>query len=140
MPDDLFLGIDVGTQGLRAGLFAADGRAVALAGSPLTTTHPQPAWAEQQPDEWWSALSAAVPACLEQAGVSGDAVAALDNASCTVLAVDDAGRPLRPALLWMDQRAHTQAALVTGSRAAALRYAGRNVSPEGKSSSYRRIS
>lgn len=132
MSEELFLGVDVGTQSLRAGLFARDGRALAFASSPLTTHYPRPGWAEQQAEDWWRALCEAVPACLALAGVAADAVAALAlaNASCTVLAVDAAGQPLRPALLWMDQRAHVQATRVTSSGAAALRYSGRNVSPE----------
>jgi ribulokinase len=132
MSDALFLGIDIGTQSLRAGLFAADGRALAFADRPLTTSYPQPAWAEQQPGEWWSALCQAVPECLRKANARADTVAALalDNASCTVLAVDEQGQPLRPALLWMDQRAHAEAAQVTASATPHLRYAGRSVSPE----------
>ena len=60
---------------------------------------------EQHPDDWWHALCQAVPACLAQAGASAEQVAALaiDATSCTVLAVDAYGVPLRPALMWMDK-------------------------------------
>ncbi|CAA9582938.1 MAG: Xylulose kinase, partial [uncultured Thermomicrobiales bacterium] len=132
MSGPLFLGVDVGTQSVRAALFAGDGRARAIAGSPLTTTFPRPTWAEQDAGDWWRALGEVVPACLAQAGVGADHVAALAIAttSCTVLAVDAHGVPLRPALLWMDTRAQAQARRVTASGAPVLRFAGRTVSPE----------
>jgi ribulokinase len=132
MTEPLFLGVDVGTQSLRAALFTSRGRAMAIASSPLQTSFPQPTWAEQHPDDWWHALCQAVPACLAQAGASADQVAALaiDATSCTVLAVDANGVPLRPALMWMDTRAHAQAQRVTASGAPVLRFAGRTVSPE----------
>jgi sugar (pentulose or hexulose) kinase len=107
MSEPLFLGVDVGTQSLRAALFTSHRRAMAIASSPLQTTFPQPAWAEQHPDNWWHALCQAVPACLAQAGASADQVTALAivATSCTVLAVDADGVPLCPALMWMDTRA-----------------------------------
>lgn len=132
MSEPLLLGIDVGTQSLRAALFTSTGQALAIASSPLQTTFPRPTWAEQNPDDWWAALCQAVPACLAQAGVSAEQIAAIavDATSCTVLAVDADGVPLRPALLWMDTRAHQQALRVTASGAPVLRFAGRTVSPE----------
>jgi xylulokinase len=57
MSEPLFLGVDVGTQSLRAALFTSRGRAMGIASSPLQTSFPQPTWAEQHPDDWWHALS-----------------------------------------------------------------------------------
>lgn len=132
MSEPLFLGLDVGTQSVRAALFASDGRALAIASSPLHTTFPRPTWAEQQPEQWWNGLCEAVPACLAKANASADQVAAIavDATSCTVLAVDTDGVPLRPALMWMDTRAYREAQRVSASGAPVLRFAGRNVSPE----------
>src|SRR5262249_27790770 len=132
MSEPLFLGVDVGTQSLRAGLFTSAGRALSIAGRPLKTSFPRPTWAEQHAQSWWDALCQAVPNCLVQADVEAAQVAALALAapSSTVLAVDAAGQPLRPALMWMDQRAHLQARRISASNAPVLRYAGRTVSPE----------
>jgi ribulokinase len=132
MREPLFLGVDVGTQSLRAALFTPTGEQLAIASSPLKTTFPRPTWAEQRPQDWWEALCQVVPRCLAEAGASAADVAALalEAMSSTVLAVDAAGEPLRPAIMWMDTRAYAQAARVTASGAPVLRYAGRTVSPE----------
>src|SRR5438445_567257 len=77
----------------------------------FATRHPRPGWAEQDPDEWWSALVQAVPAALQQAGVRPEEIAGIsvDATAATVLAVDADGRALRPAIMWMDVRAFEQA-------------------------------
>src|SRR3712207_5033977 len=112
MSEPLFLGVDVGTQSLRGALFTRWGEQLAIASSPLKTTFPRPTWAEQDPHGWWEALCRVVPGCLAAAGVDASHVAALalDAMSSTVLAVDAEGKPLRPAIMWMDTRAHIQAA------------------------------
>src|SRR3954452_3108370 len=51
----LVLGLDVGTQSLRAALVDPEGQTVAFGVSPIETTHPRPTWAEQDPDRWWEA-------------------------------------------------------------------------------------
>lgn len=132
MDEPLFLGVDIGTQSLRAALFTRTGVGLAIASSPLKTTYPRPTWAEQRPQAWWDALCQVVPRCLAQAGADASQVAALalDAMSSTVVAVDGEGKPLRPAIMWMDTRAHVQAARVSVSGAPVLRYAGRTVSPE----------
>ena len=51
----VFLGLDVGTSGVKAILVAPSGDVVASAPSPLTMATPQPGWAEQDPEAWWKA-------------------------------------------------------------------------------------
>src|SRR5688572_9702227 len=102
MSPPLFLGLDVGTQSVRAALYDATGHCHGYAAAPLDTAHPHPAWAEQDARQWWRAACAAVPAALAKAGAAPDRVAGvgLDTTACTVIACDAAGEPLRPALLW----------------------------------------
>src|SRR5438552_6052699 len=92
-----FLGLDIGTQSVRAALFDLQGNCPAFATSPLKTTFPRPTWAEQDPVEWWQAVCAAVPQALAAAGVSAQAVAGigLDCTACTVVACRADGTPLR---------------------------------------------
>ena len=66
------LGLDVGTQSLRAALFDLQGRSVAFGVAPIDTTFPRPAWAEQDPAQWWSAARAAVQKALAQASAQAD--------------------------------------------------------------------
>ena len=129
---DHLLGIDLGTQGVRSGLFDLEGRLVATAARSYATSHPRPMWAEQDPEAWWQATVAAVRETVERAGVPPASVRALsyDCASCNVVALDGAGRPLRPALLWMDERAHEAAAALTRLGSPHFRYCGGSLSPQ----------
>ena len=128
----LLLGLDVGTQSLRAALVDQHGRPVAYGVAPIETTYPRPTWAEQDPAEWWSAAGTAVGAALEQGGVGPKDVAAigLDCTACTVVACEADGQPLRPALLWMDQRAFREADEISATGHPILRYVSGRVSPE----------
>ncbi|GBF92749.1 carbohydrate kinase [Raphidocelis subcapitata] len=117
------IGVDGGTESLRAGVFDAAGRPLAFASSPYPTSYPHPSWAEQSPDDWWAALGAAVRAAVEESGVAVGDIAAMcvDTTCCTVVALDESGAPLRPALLWMDMRSAKQAAAVADCGAPELR-------------------
>jgi FGGY-family pentulose kinase len=128
----LLLGLDVGTQSLRAALVDRYGRTVAYGVAPIETAYPRPTWAEQEPESWWTAARAAVRSALDAAGVGPDEVAAigLDCTACTVVACDDAGTPLCPALLWMDQRAFREAEDISATGDPVLRYVSGRVSPE----------
>src|SRR5215468_7381522 len=88
-----------------------------MAASAYETRFPQPAWAEQDPADWWRAVGIAVRAAVTQAGVKAGDIAAigLDTTCCSVVALDAAGEALRPALIWMDVRSTEQAARVTAS-------------------------
>ncbi|KAI8476673.1 MAG: hypothetical protein J3K34DRAFT_516264 [Monoraphidium minutum] len=125
------IGVDGGTESLRAGVFDVQGRPLAFASSPYPTTYPQPSWAEQHPDDWWAALGEAVRAAVAEAGIAPSDVAALsvDTTCCTVVALDAAGAPLRPALLWMDMRSAAQAAEVAACGAPELRVNGGGAGP-----------
>src|SRR5689334_9032750 len=97
------MGIDFGTEGVRVGIFDREGAPEGFSSRAYETDHPRAGWAEQDPDQWWSALTQAVPAALSDAETDAEEIAGLsvDATSATVLAVDADGRPLRPAILWM---------------------------------------
>jgi ribulose kinase len=128
----LVIGLDVGTQGLRACAFTVDGVKVAERVEPLTTRYPAPGRAEQDPEEWWRAAVHALRGIATAPGVDTARIAAISYActSCTAVALDEAGRPLRPALLWMDERALAEAEVITATRHPVLRYSGGTVSPQ----------
>jgi len=118
------IGIDFGTEGVRVGVFDAEGAPQGSGSCGYETKHPQAGWAEQDPDEWWSALREAVPAALRDADVEQIAGISVDATSATVVAADADGRPTRPAILWMDVRAAEQAKRVTATHDEALKYNG----------------
>jgi xylulokinase len=106
----LVLGLDVSTTATKAILIDASGavRGTGMAEYPYLT--PRPRWSEQDPDLWWTGTQAAVRSALADAGVDGSAVAAVGLAGqmhgAVLLGADD--RPLRPAILWNDQRTEVE--------------------------------
>ncbi len=117
------IGLDGGTEGIRAGVFDLFGRPLAFAAQSYATAYPRPSWAEQDPREWWAAAGRAVRQAVAEAGIRPEDVAALcaDTTCCSVVALDQDGEPLRPALIWMDVRASREAEQVLATGDAALR-------------------
>jgi xylulokinase len=110
MSQQYFLGIDTSTTSSKALLVNKRGEVVAVASSPQTLQTPKPLWSEQDPREWWEAVSASIRSVLQQAGVSGGSVAAvgLTGQMHSLVLLDGAGEVLRPAILWNDQRTRSQ--------------------------------
>lgn len=105
----MYLGIDIGTSGVKAVLLHPDGHVAAQTSAALDVQRPQPLWSEQDPAEWWRATETAVlalPADL-RAQVGGVGLAGQMHGA-TLLGADD--RPLRPAILWNDGRSHAECA------------------------------
>lgn len=105
-----FLGIDVSTTSSKALIIDEKGVVIAVASSPHTLQNPKPLWSEQDPREWWQAVSACIRAALQKAGVRGDQVTAvgLTGQMHGLVLLDAAGKVLRPAILWNDQRTQAQ--------------------------------
>lgn len=155
------LGLDLGTSSLKAVLLREDGRVASAATQGYPIDVPRPGWAEQNPDAWWAALCAAVPAVLRAAstgavtlgtasvtvpraddGAIPQAESAIVRASDVVavalggqmhgtVMLDERGAPLRPAIIWPDQRAADEAAAANEALAARDQIArlGGSVSP-----------
>ena len=108
----MFLGIDVGTSGVKAVLVNEAGAIVAVASHGLDLSHPAPLFSEQDPDTWVDAAIAAVDSLAsahprETAQVRGIGLSGQMHGA-TLLGAD--GRPLRPAILWNDGRAYAECA------------------------------
>jgi len=104
---DLLLAIDNGTQSLKAMIFDTAGRMLAISKKEFSPYYtPQPGWAEQDPAVFWQALCAACNGLWQDERVDRQAIAgvALTTQRGTVINVDVSGDPLRPAILWLDQR------------------------------------
>lgn len=105
----MWLGLDIGTSGVKAILADNSGAVVAEHTEPLSIQRPHALWSEQSPEEWWSAARSAIlalPADLRSAckgvGLSGQMHGAV------MLGADD--NVLRPAILWNDGRSAPQCA------------------------------
>ena len=121
------MGIDAGTESVRAVLYDLGGRQVAQASRSNLTTFPQPGWAEQSPDGWIKNLTESVHECLSQVeDFSPDQVKGLcvDGTCSTVVAALNDGTVLGDAILWMDTRAADEARHIAASNHPILRYSG----------------
>ena len=105
----VYLGIDLGTSGVKAAVVDDRGAVLAQASAPLCVSRPQTSWSEQDPEDWWSAAEAAVLALPVElrAGVRGIGLAGQMHGA-TLRGEDD--RPLRAAILWNDGRSFAQCA------------------------------
>lgn len=107
MSDELILALDSGTQSVRALLFDLDGRLLDKEQVSLVPYHsPRPGWAEQEPDYYWEKLCEACRALSSRLGERRKRLAAvaLTTQRSTVVCLDARGEPLRPAIVWLDQR------------------------------------
>ena len=123
MDKPYLIGVDGGTESLRAGVFDLAGRPLAFASTSYQTRYPHPGWAEQDPRDWWTALGQSVHQAVELAGVDGAEIAALavDTTCCSVVVLDERGQALRPCLIWMDMRSAPQTAKVVATGDGALK-------------------
>ena len=124
---DLFLAIDNGTQSVRALVFDAQGALIDRAGIPLQPpVAPRHGWAEQDPDYFWDKVCATCQTLWQQGRVKPDELAglAITTQRGTVVNLDAAGKPLRPAILWMDQRRTEGLAPIRGLWGAGFRLRG----------------
>lgn len=103
----MYLGIDIGTSGVKAVVMDEHDRPVAEAVAPLAISRPQPLWAEQAPEDWWNAVEHTLDDLAARAPHAMAAVKAigLSGQMLGVTLLDKTDRPLRPALLWNDGRA-----------------------------------
>lgn len=115
MTSPLLIGIDVGTSSTKAVVLAASGDVVATAAQAYEVATPYPGWAEQAPGDWVDAAITAVRDAAAAAGVDPVAVQAigLSGQMHGTVCLGEDGRPLRPAVIWADQRSAAQVARVT---------------------------
>lgn len=121
-----YLGIDLGTSGLRALLVGEDGVPIGSAERSYEVDHPHSGWSEQDPADWIKALEGAVAdlktAYPEFAQLAGIGVAGHMHGA-TLL--DAAGEVIRPCILWNDTRSHAEAAML--DRTAGVRDVSGNI-------------
>jgi len=106
----LLMGIDIGTSSVKALLMDERGRQLGLAQEAYDIRVPAPGYAEQDPDQWWELACRASRAAVARAGVAADRIAAvgLSGQMHGLVALDEDGRPVRPAMIWCDQRSAAQ--------------------------------
>lgn len=100
------LGIDIGTSGTKTLICDDAGNVLATALAEHTIQTPEPGYSEQHPEEWWAAVAKATQAVLKKARLKGGDIRAigLSGQMHGSVLLDAAGKVVRPAILWNDQR------------------------------------
>ena len=135
-----FIGIDVGTGSVRAGIFDPTGRMVATAKRDIALYRDGPDIAEQSSADIWQAVCASVREAMPQSGLGPDDIAGIGfDATCSLVVLGPGGKPLpvgahddasRDIIVWMDHRAIDQAERINATKHPVLTYVGGTISPE----------
>lgn len=111
---DLVIGIDSSTTATKAIAWRRDGSRAAIGRSPVPLANPGPNLYEQDPADWWLSATAALRALLQQVSATRVAALAVSNQRETFVALDSRGKPVRPAIVWLDQRCAGDVAWLSG--------------------------
>jgi xylulokinase len=104
MAAELLIGVDLGTTALKAGVFDEHGAILASAQKTYAIERPLPGWAEQSPQHWMDALADVLAELAPVAGGRTAVAIGICSQVNTHVFVDDKREPLRPAIVWQDQR------------------------------------
>ena len=109
------IGIDIGTSGTKTVLFDEKGVVVADALQEYPMYQPQNGWAEQQPSDWWKAVSGTLKAVMKKSGIAPEAVAGIGLAGQMhgLVMLDERDQVIRPAIIWCDQRTAAECVEIT---------------------------
>ena len=108
---DYILAHDVGTSGNKAVLVDTAGKVRATAFTPYDIHYPHPGWAEQEPEDWWHAIVSSTRKVLQSGRVAPANILGMVYATqmLGIVPMSSNGKPLRPAIIWLDARAPGQA-------------------------------
>lgn len=135
-----FIGVDVGTGSVRAGVFDETGKLHGTAVRPIQIWKPATDFVEQSSDDIWSRCVESVRSAVDQARISAEQVHGLGfDATCSLVVLDPAGKPVsvspsgsdaQNVIVWMDHRAIEQAERINATKDEVLKYVGGVISPE----------
>jgi len=109
----MYIGLDLGTSGLKGLLIGEDQAVLAEATAPLTVQRPHDGWSEQAPSDWISAAEAVLDQ-LSARGLGAVRGIGLSGHMHGATLLDASDEVLRPCILWNDTRSHEEAAELDG--------------------------
>ncbi len=109
----MFIGLDLGTSGLKGVLIDEDQRVLAEASAPLAVQRPLDGWSEQSPSDWIAAAETVLDALSAQ-GLGSVRGIGLSGQMHGATLLDSADNVLRPSILWNDTRSHAEATEMDG--------------------------
>lgn len=108
--DDVVIGIDASTTAVKAIAFARDGTELFQARETYPLSNPKPGHFEQDAEHWWAALVGALKQVADKVGAARVVAISIAHQRESFTLIDDEGKPLIPAILWLDERARPQVA------------------------------
>jgi len=135
-----FIGVDVGTASVRAGIFDDKGTMLACVSNPIQIWRPATDFVEQSSQDIWQACGKSIKQALNQAGLTSEQIVGIGfDATCSLVVIDADGKPVtisptdndeQNIIVWMDHRATAEAEEINSGRYEVLKYVGGKVSPE----------
>lgn len=109
MEKPYLLGIDIGTSACKVAAFDRQGNVIAAANGDYPVYYPKEGWAEQNPEEWWTAVCGAIRRVLEKGKIFPEQICGIgiDGQSWSAIAIDQDGKVLTNTPIWMDTRAQS---------------------------------
>ncbi|HEX5794066.1 MAG TPA: xylulokinase [Rheinheimera sp.] len=104
----MYIGIDLGTSGIKVILLASNSAVVDSVSAELSVSRPYPLWSEQEPAHWWQALQQCMQQLSAQHSLAGVKAIGLAGQMHGATLLDSANQVIRPAILWNDGRAFAQ--------------------------------
>ncbi|WP_151993785.1 xylulokinase [Buttiauxella massiliensis] len=108
----MYIGIDLGTSGVKAILLNEQGDVLASQTETLKVSRPHPLWSEQDPEHWWQATDRAMKALGVQHSLQGVKALGIAGQMHGATLLDKQQKVLRPAILWNDGRCSEECALL----------------------------
>jgi sugar (pentulose or hexulose) kinase len=108
MANSLVIGIDSSTTACKAIAWDRNGQAVAEGRASYPLLQPEPKWYEQDAERWWSGTCAALSELLDQISAAQVDALCITHQRESFVPVDSRGRPIRNAILWLDERCRAQ--------------------------------
>lgn len=106
----MYIGIDLGTSGVKAILLDENQRLIATASHALPISRPQPLWSEQNPQDWWNATNQAMQDLAKQYDLRAVKAIGLTGQMHGATLLDKSDNVLSPAILWNDGRSFAECA------------------------------
>jgi len=109
----IVVGLDSSTTATKAIAWTPDGTMLAEGRSPIPLASPRPNWYEQNPEDWWRSACEALRELTRHVDPGAIASIAISNQRETFVPLAEDGQPLRPAIVWLDQRCEAEIAWLT---------------------------
>lgn len=109
-----YLGLDLGTTGIKASLFAENGGLLAVGLSEYRLSTPATDVVELEPEQYWHSTKEAIARAVSQAGIAPEMIRSvgITGQAETLVLLDTEGKPVRKAIVWFDNRAVKESAFL----------------------------